>query len=237
MSQTVKDLKAECKSKGLPVSNKTKDQLIALLKSHSDPSQGPVKREYLKKMAKKAQTKPPAISKVDATKSADEWMPIVRAWLIQAIQDPEQHRDIGKVLAQAAEIETARVLGECVHQKTTLVVGESYDFTFENGVRAQSKFRAGDWHFETTRRNSAKNAETNSTGHVAYRKEEFDMVAIFTPSATFGITGSTVRCIPTSALINPKKPDQLVTRINAQTRKQYDTDEGTTATLTALFPN
>jgi hypothetical protein len=88
-------------------------------------------------------------------------------------------------------------------------------------VRHQIKFRMNAW------RNSAKNTETNGTGHVAYRKDEFDMVAIFKPSPTFGITGSTIRCIPVSALINPSKPDQLITNIPMSIRKIYDNEEKT----------
>jgi hypothetical protein len=93
----------------------------------------------------------------------------------------------------------------------------------------------GAWHFETTRRNSKKNADTNSTGHIAYKKDEFDMVAIFRPSPTFGISGSTIRCIPVSALINPNKPDQLVTTINANIRKTYDCGEKTDEVIRAVY--
>jgi hypothetical protein len=102
-------------------------------------------------------------------------------------------------------------------------------------VRTQIKFRKDAWHFETTRRNSQKNAETNSTGHIAYKKNEFDMVAIFKPSSTFGITDSTIRCIPVSELVNPAKPDQLITTINASIRKVYDCDAKTNEVLDLLF--
>jgi len=178
------------------------------------------------------------ISREDAERSADEWMPVLREWLVRAIMDPEQHRDIGKVLAQAAEIEGVKQLNELSGRTSRIVVGQSYDCVTEDEqprVRAQIKFRMGDWHFETTRRNSQKNAETNSTGHVAYRKDEFDMVAIFKPGPTFGITGSTLRCIPTAALINPVKPDQLVTSIKIATRREYDRPEKTLEVIKALY--
>ena len=61
------------------------------------------------------------------------------------------------------------------------------------------------------------------------------MVAIFKPSPKFGITGSTIRCIPVSALVNPKKTDQLVTNILAPTRRMYDNDAKTAEVLTELF--
>jgi len=83
--------------------------------------------------------------------------------------------------------------------------------------------------------NSQKNQDTNSTGHVAYKKDEFDMLAIFKPSPTFGITDSTIRCIPVSVLVNPKKPDQLITTINANIRKVYDCDEKTNEVIRLLY--
>jgi len=187
------------------------------------------------------------VSKEEAEKSAEEWMPIIREWLISAIMDPEQHRDIGKVLAQAAEIVGVKQLNELSGKENRLVVGMPYDCICEKNkpysdednpvhrVRTQIKFRMGDWHFETTRRNSQKNAETNSTGHVAYRKDEFDLLAIFTPSKTFGITGSKLRCIPVNALVDPEKPHQLVTHIKANLRATYDNEEKTKEVIQQVY--
>ena len=182
------------------------------------------------------------ITKAEAEKSADEWLgsgnSLMRDWLVGAIMDPKQHRDIGKVLANVSEIYVNKWLSEKSGRPVKSVIGEPYDGITDDGkpiVRNQSKFRMSDWHFETTRRNSKKNAETNATGHVAYRNNEFDIVAIFKPSSTFGITGSTIRCIPTSALINPKKPDQLVTHISAKIRKTYDNDAKTIEVINQLY--
>lgn len=91
------------------------------------------------------------------------------------------------------------------------------------------------WHFETTRRNSKKNTDTNGTGHIAYRNDEFDMVAIFRPSPAFGISGSVIRCIPTSDLISSTKPDQLVTNICASIRKKYDNEDKTDDVIRSLY--
>lgn len=182
------------------------------------------------------------ITKEDAEKSADEWVGSgespMRTWLINAIMDPKQHRDIGKVLAYVAEILVNKWLTEKTGRPVKNVVGESYDGKTDDDkpcVRNQIKFRMDAWHFETTRRNSQKNAETNSTGHVAYKNDEFDMLAIFKPSPTFGITGSTIRCIPVSVLVNPKKPDQLITTINANIRKVYDCDTKTEEVIRLLY--
>jgi hypothetical protein len=188
-------------------------------------------------------TKPRAtISKEDAEASATEWLgpgeSLMRSWLVGAIMDPIQHRDIGKVLANVAEIHVNKWLSEKSGRPVQSLTGEPYDgITTDNGpkVRNQIKFRMDTWHFETTRRNSQKNADTNSTGHVAYKKDEFDMVAIFRPSPTFGITGSTIRCIPVDALVNPKKPDQLVTNISAAIRKTYDCDAKTDEVIRLLY--
>lgn len=182
------------------------------------------------------------ITKEDAEKSADEWVGSgespMRTWLVNAIMDPKQHRDIGKVLAYVAEIHVNKWLTEKTGRPVKNVVGESYDGKTDDDkpcVRNQIKFRMDAWHFETTRRNSQKNAETNSTGHIAYKKDEFDMLAIFKPSPTFGITGSTIRCIPVSVLVNPKKPDQLITTINANIRKVYDCDTKTEEVIRLLY--
>jgi len=214
--KTKKELIEICKEKGIKHSKKNKKELIELLSENGTM----------------------AISRADAEKSADEWMPLLREWMINAIMDPQQHRDIGKVLAQATEIVGTNILNQMSGRTNKIVVGKSYDcITDDPGkiVRSQIKFRMGDWHFETTRRNSQKNADTNSTGHVAYRKDEFDMVAIFTPSSTFGISGSKLRCIPTYALINPEKPDQIVTRILSGVRKVYDNDSKTQEVVNELF--
>lgn len=182
------------------------------------------------------------ISREDAEKSADEWVgpgdSLMRTWLIGAIMDPKQHRDIGKVLAYVSENHVNNWLSEKSGRPIKSVVGEPYDGKTDDSeplVRNQIKFRMGAWHFETTRRNSKKNADTNSTGHIAYKKDEFDIVAIFRPSPTFGISGSTIRCIPVSALVNPNKPDQLVTTINANIRKTYDCGEKTDEVIRAVY--
>jgi hypothetical protein len=182
------------------------------------------------------------ITKEEAEKSADEWVGSgeshMRTWLVNAIMDPKQHRDIGKVLAYVAEIHVNNWLSEKTGRPVKNIVGESYDGKTDDDkpcVRNQIKFRKDEWHFETTRRNSQKNAGTNSTGHVAYKNDEFDMLAIFKPSPTFGITGSTIRCIPVSALVNPTKPDQLITNITSNIRKVYDCDEKTEEVIRLLY--
>lgn len=182
------------------------------------------------------------ISLEDAEKSANEWLgtgpSLMKTWLVNAIMDPKQHRDIGKVLANVAEIHVNQWLCEKSGRPIKNVIGEPYDGRTDDDkplVRNQIKFRKDEWHFETTRRNSKKNAETNSTGHVAYKKDEFDVVCIFKPSPTFGITGSTIRCIPVTALINPKKPDQLITQINSSIRKIYDCDDKTEEVIKFLY--
>jgi hypothetical protein len=215
---------------------KTKKELVELCKENGIKGYSKKnKKELIELLNGTVMT----ISRESAEKSADEWMPIIREWMIRAIMDPEQHRDIGKVLAQATEIVGVKMLNEMSGRTNKIVVGKSYDSITDDNlgpvVRSQIKFRMGDWHFETTRRNSQKNADTNATGHVAYRKDEFDMVAIFTPSSTFGISGSKLRCIPTYALINPEKPDQIVTRILSGVRKIYDTDSKTQEVINELF--
>lgn len=152
--------------------------------------------------------------------------------------DKKQHRDIGKVLAYVVEIYVNNWLSDRTGRKIKNIIGESYDGVTDDDkpqVRHQIKFRKDDWHFETTRRNCKKNADTNKTGHVAYKSNEFDVLIIFKPSLTFGINGSTIRCIPVSALINKNHPNQLITSINGTIRKIYDNDEKTQEVLNLLY--
>lgn len=227
---TVKELKDICKDRGLKgFSGKKKDELIQLILN-------PI---IVQEKESIADTN---ISREDAEKSADEWLgpgeSLMRTWLVSAIMDPKQHRDIGKVLAYVVEIHVNKWLSEKSSRPIKTVIGEPYDGITDDDkpkIRNQIKFRMSNWHFETTRRNSQKNAETNSTGHVAYKKDEFDMVIIFKPSSSFGISGATIRCIPVTALINPDKPDQLITNISSSIRKIYDNDEKTDEVIKLLY--
>ena len=178
----------------------------------------------------------------EAEASATEWLgpspSLMRTWLVSAIMDRGQHRDIGKALANVVEGYVNEWLSQKSGRPVKTIVGKSWDGITDDdkpAVRNQIKFRMDTWHFETTRRNSKKNAETNSTGHVAYRNDEFDMVAIFKPGPAFGITGSTIRCVPVSVLINPAKPDQLISGIPAAIRKIYDNEAKTDEVIAALY--
>lgn len=182
------------------------------------------------------------ISRENAEKSADEWLgtgdSYMRTCFIEMLMDPTQHRDIGKLLAPCVEIYVNKWLCEKTKRSIRKVVNDAYDGQTDDDklcIRHQTKFRMNTWHLETTRRNSRKNIDTNSTGHVAYRKTEFDVLVIFIPSPIFGIHGSKIRIIPCDALINPKKPDQLVTRINNSIRKLYDCDEKTEEMIRNIY--
>jgi hypothetical protein len=185
-----------------------------------------------KKMTKRA------ITREEAERSADDVMPMLREWFVGAIMDGSQHRDVGKVLAYAVESHVNKWIASQCGRPIETVIGKPYDGVTSDDrptVRNQVKFRMNAWHFETTRRNSKKNKETNSTGHVAYRTDEFDMVAIFTPGPTFGIEGSTIRCIPVSALVHPTKPGQLITTIGSAIRKEYDNNERTLEVIRQMY--
>ena len=217
--------KRSCKTTNVPVSEQKNNAEIAV----KDKSVVKVKVSK-------------SITREEAEKSADEWLgsgeSLMRTWFINAIMDPKQHRDIGKNLANVAEIHVNKWLSEKTGRLVKNVVGESYDGKTDDDkpcVRNQIKFRMDGWHFETTRRNSQKNSGTNSTGHVAYKKNEFDILVIFKPSPTFGITGSTIRCIPVSVLVNPAKPDQLITNINAKIRNVYDCAEKTDEVIRLIY--
>jgi len=110
-----------------------------------------------KKSIKKIQ-----ISK-EAEKSCNEWLGTenspMRTWLINAIMDSRQHRDIGKVLAYVAESHVIKWLETKSGRPIKSVIGESYDGKTNDTkppVRIQIKFRMNYWHCETTRRNCKK---------------------------------------------------------------------------------
>lgn len=182
-----------------------------------------------------------AITQEQAEIAATEWCGVedspVRRWLISAILDPKQHRDIGKFLAPIAEIIVRDWLVDKTGIDMCCVSGKAYDI-IENkyGKRIQVKFRMGVWHLETTRRNSIANKDTNTTGHIAYRNNEFDLLVIFIPGPTFGLTGSRKCLIPVSALNHPKRHGQLIVRVNTAMRKEYDNDEKVEEILNETFP-
>lgn len=242
------ELKAICKDRKIKgITGKTKDELITMIEERDTMPVSVPKNEAKTNVKRKTNVKEKqnmkySVSREDAENSATEWIgsspSLMREWLVCAIMDQKQHREIGKVLAYVSEIHVNKWLSEQSGRPVKNVTGEPWDGITaddEKVVRNQIKFRMDAWHFETTRRNSAKNAETNGTGHVAYRNDEFDVVAIFKPSPTFGITGSTIRCIPVSALINPAKPDQLITNIPMAIRKVYDNEEKTLEVIKALY--
>lgn len=92
-----------------------------------------------------------------------------------------------------------------------------------------------EWHLETTRRHSIKNANTNQSGHIAYKINEFDVLTLFVPGPTFGISGSKIRCIPMAALVNPKRPHQLRTTIPLALQRIYDNDDKTDEVIQAIY--
>jgi hypothetical protein len=169
--------------------------------------------------------------KTDFHYKMDTWVKYIHEWLNIAVKDPLQHRDIGKVLAYAAEKRAQELMQEKTGRPFRVVVGQPYDLINDDNLslcRAQIKFRMKDWHFETTRRNSEKNKNANSTGHVAYKKDEFDYVVIFKPGDNFDFDTSTIRIIPTKEIINPKNTEYLVTNLNVKKiRGTYDSDEKT----------
>ena len=218
---TKSDLLAQCEAQKISnIQTKTKKQLIDILNGKSNF----------------------VITKADAENSANEWFgkehSIMRDWFIRALLDPLQHRDIGKILSQAAEYYVNRELEKLSGRTIKDVVGEPYDGITDDEkpiVRHQVKFRGTEsWHLETTRRNSLKNQDTNSTGHIAYKSDEFDMLVIFIPGHAFSLSKSKIRCIPTSALVNKQKPNQLIT--NASCLKSiYDNDKKTMEVIVEMY--
>lgn len=105
---SLKALQKLCKERGLcHYSSKRKTEIIAMLNNTT------------------------IISREDAEKSATEWFgengSIMREWFVQAVMDPTQHRDIGKVLAYATEVHVNKVLQKMTGRPIKSVYGASYD--------------------------------------------------------------------------------------------------------------
>ena len=137
----------------------------------------------------------------EAEASATEWLgpspSLMRTWLVSAIMDRGQHRDIGKALANVVEGYVNEWLSQQSGRPVKTIVGKSWDGITDDdkpAVRNQIKFRMDAWHFETT-----------------------------------------IRCVPVSALINPAKPDQLISGIPAAIRKIYDNEAKTLEVIAALY--
>jgi hypothetical protein len=136
------------------------------------------------------------VSHDQALRAGEEWSSLLQHRLAAAIEDPAQHRDVGKMLAYAAEDYVLDWLARKTDRQFKRVFGQPYDGITDDAFRAvrfQIKFRTSDWHLETTRRNSAKNADRVATGHVAYAAHEFDVLIIFIPGHAFALESSAIR--------------------------------------------
>jgi hypothetical protein len=68
----------------------------------------------------------------------------MRNWLIDAIMDPGQHRDIGKTLAGVAEVYVNNWISKKTGRSIKKYAGESYDGITNDDkpvVKNQNKFR------------------------------------------------------------------------------------------------
>lgn len=87
--------------------------------------------------------------------------------------------------------------------------------------RIQVKYRNSDFHFETTRRNSKKNENKNTTGHVVYSADEFDIligVCTFNNLSNKLPTSNNISIIDINILKDPNNPENLISKITNKTR-------------------
>lgn len=175
---------------------------------------------------------------MDAEQSATEWFgsepSVMRNWFVQAVSDPKQSCDIGKILAPGAEVYMTDWLSQKTGRLISNVTGLPYDgVTVDDGpvVRHQSKFRSSSWHMEVTRRQ--KNA--SDTGRDKYASSEFDVLVIFVPGPCFSLSQARIRCIPVEALIDPKKPTHLYSQVPMKIRRLYDSDEKTNEVVMSVW--
>jgi hypothetical protein len=175
---------------------------------------------------------------MDVEQSATEWFgaepSVMRNWFVQAVKDPKQTADIGKILSPGAEFYVNEWLTKKTGRPIRNVLGLPYDgVTADDGpiVRHQSKFRTKSWHMEVTRRQ--KNA--SDSGRDKYALGEFDVMVIFVPGPCFSLSQSRIRCVPIEALIDPKKPTHLYGCVPQKIRRIYDTDEKTDEVIQTIW--
>lgn len=96
-------------------------------------------------------TNPVSFTDEECHRSATEWFgetsSPARSWFYNALIDPKQHRDIGKVLAYFAEERVKDYIMMKTGRPIISVYGEPYDgMTADDGprIRHQVKFRKGD---------------------------------------------------------------------------------------------
>ena len=110
----------------------------------------------------------------------------------------------------------------------------------ESTIRIQSKLRqvegltdvSQQTHFETTRRNSEKNKDKNSTGHIAYGLDEFDMALVSLVNVKKSmdrrsdINHWSFSLVPITAIQNHACVDtpQCLTHIPSKTLTEYQID-------------
>lgn len=143
-------------------------------------------------------------------------------------------RELGKIRAAAAEY----LAMDWINSNTKIKVqrgaeavnghsdknGSGYDLICEEtGLRIQVKYRSGDFHLETTRRNSIKNiGNASQTGHVAYSVNECDVFLFVVPNYnSSNPMDSEFIAIPSSALEDPNNPTYCVPRISKKLIGEY----------------
>lgn len=88
--------------------------------------------------------------------------------------------------------------------------------------RVQVKHRNGYIHLETTRRNSQKNVNKNSSGHVSYSADEFDYLIVVKGKFNNSVDMQTdITIFPVTCLVDKSKPDILVNRINKVVESEF----------------
>lgn len=154
----------------------------------------------------------------------------------------ESARDVGKILQFANEIFIRKWIKDFCGIDNDKVENDefgnepSWDINMYPSskrsriVRVQAKFRGGKsksgmptLHMENTRRVSKKNlGDASSSGHVAYSKDEFDVVVFTIPREDIFTTEHwEVLAIPTYELIDPKYPNYLCRRVSSALYKKY----------------
>jgi hypothetical protein len=99
----------------------------------------------------------------------------------------------------------------------------AYNPITSNVKRIQVKHRNSTIHLETTRRNSAKNASKNKSGHISYSSDEFDYLCVVRGKFAETVNMKTdLLVFPVSALVNKQNDTILIHSVPKPLEKEYE---------------
>lgn len=129
--------------------------------------------------------------------AVDEWMPLIKRYLTDALKDKEKQKEIGNLLSGPVEMYINDMIQQKTNKKVSKIVGKAYDGITEDGIKHQTKFRMGTWNMRK------------------YHINDFDVLYIFCPDKNFSLKKSSIKCIPSHDLKSKKDSQYLIQNMDS----------------------